>query len=167
MRRRVALGLVIVGAALGIAFVVVLVRPILDRPSGGEPSPEGFSGLQPLAEDLAWVYETVSADVPEPGVPLVMAIVGKESAGGEAGWLFQTGIGQAPWTTRLVLVDRGGEIGRSRPTGSRTGAGNASRSRHPSSSSRSAATRRGRWTTRAGPRRGASAGLGRSARVVG
>lgn len=68
-----------------------------------------FSGLQPLADDLTWVYETLSADAPEPDVPLVMAIVGKEAAGGETGWLFQTGVGQA-WATRLVLVDRGGEV---------------------------------------------------------
>lgn len=110
MRRRVALGLVIVGAALGIAFAVVLVRPILDRPSGAEPGPEVFSGLQPLADDLAWIYRTESSQVPEPDVPLVFAVVGKESVGSETRWLLQTGIGQSPWTTRLVLADRGGEF---------------------------------------------------------
>ena len=109
MRRRVALGLVIVIVAIGIAVAVVLVRPVLDRPPGDARQAEAFSGLQPLADDLTWVYEAVSADSPESDVPLVIALVGTETTGGETGWLLQTGVGQ-PWTTRLVLVDRGGDV---------------------------------------------------------
>lgn len=83
MRRRLALVLVVVAAA-ALAIAVVLVRPMADRPPGDDRQAESFSGLQPLADDLAWVYRTEPADLADPNVPLVIAVVGREAvrAGG-------------------------------------------------------------------------------------
>ena len=105
MRRPVALVIVVLlGAAVGIALLLLRQAPF--RADG---APETFTGLQPLADDLAWTYELRSNPLPDSPSPLVTAIVGREPVGTEEAWLLQTGVGDV-FTSRLLLVDRGGEI---------------------------------------------------------
>ena len=92
------------GIAALIVIVVVLVRflPAPVAPGAGNP-------LQPLADDLTWVYTGNATDVIESDIPFVIGITGQEPAGTGTNWLLQSGIGQA-FATRLVLVQRGDEV---------------------------------------------------------
>lgn len=102
-RQRVWLALAVV--VLGAAAVagVLLGRAV---PSG--PPVDG-NALQPLADDLTWVYRPASQDISDPRLPLVIGVVGREEINGERAWLLQQGIGQ-PGAARLIVVTRQSEV---------------------------------------------------------
>jgi len=72
------------------------------------PSVVAGNPLQPLADDLTWVYEmtTQGESVKR---PIVFAVVGTERIEEETAWLYEFSIGTST-ASRLVVVERGGDV---------------------------------------------------------
>ena len=76
------------------------------------PQPTPFAGgnpLQPLADDMTWIYRPSADFVTDERMPVVMSVVGREEAGGETHWLVGQNVGET-FATRAVVATRGDEV---------------------------------------------------------
>lgn len=97
--------------ALAIASVVAGAVYIATRPAPDGPGVAvAGNALQPLADDLTWIYRPRGGnDLVDATDRLVISIVGRQTVGSETEWLLEYNVGEG-FATRLVLVERGGEL---------------------------------------------------------
>jgi hypothetical protein len=105
MARHAALVAASLAGVAGLIVAVVLLVRFLPAPVG----PGAGNALQPLADDLTWVYGATSAPEGLPMIPYVIGITGHEQVGSGTSWLLQSWIGTTS-STRLVVVQRGDEV---------------------------------------------------------